>query len=929
MTNSESAPAYTRFHWAKSQPRDGYPKRIHLLEHHLADVGACFEALVAQPTIRDRLATAGGLRVIDDSTAARLALFAALHDIGKVNMGFQTQIWEPRYLQGGHQIRPAGHTLDLTPVLSGEDDATSSWFFDALDWWDEAMSWDDQGGETVCALFVASLSHHGQPLQLEGLREPNPSIWRRQYGLEPAECVRHVGRLVGRWFEAAWKPGAPPLPSVPAFQHMFLGLCNLADWIGSNEKWFPFCADRDENYIDRARRQARAAISTIGLDISRQRAAMRGGLPGFTWLFEFDPNSIQRRAAKDISPDDRLIIIESETGSGKTEAALWRFANMYDRGLVDGLYFALPTRAAATQLHRRVNRFAERMFPEEHRPEVVLAVPGYLKAGAITGRHLPEYEVQWDDHPDDATRGRRWAAETAKRYLAAQIAVGTVDQAMMAALKVKHAHMRAACLARNLLVVDEVHASDAYMRRILRSLLETHLGTGGYAMLMSATLGSDARVEWLSAGRSCPKDGMPLDVATNSPYPAFSSVVSDCERVGGNNREKNVDIEAVPLMHDFDRVAEMALQAARAGAKVLVVRNTVDYAVETQQAVDRAAMGRDRGLLFDCEGRPTLHHGRFAAADRRLLDDEVEKRLGKDRDSNGAIVVGTQTLEQSLDIDADLLITDLCPADVLLQRIGRLHRHQRTDRPKAYAEPRSVVLVPEGEDLSMLLKRGQNPNGLGPHGHVYEDLRILEATRRLIAESGHWSIPKMNRCLVERATHPEALETIVEEKGDDWRIHANAVTGGELAEGLTARNSIIRRDKSFYTENHEVVFGSVWRSESAHGWVTRALMWSSTRRRPVHSHRAGPSRALRSRQGGWVASTLTAPSRPTSPIGASPSASARTAHSATTTWACGECRRARTRFPILTPACQPYTFNNSNAGRYTSTFRILPRCSIC
>ena len=159
MTNSESAPAYTRFHWAKSQPRVDYPKRIHLLEHHLADVGACFEAMVALPTIQDRLAAAGGFKILDESTGARLALFAALHDIGKVNMGFQTQIWEPRYLQGGPRIRPAGHTLDLTPVLSGEDDATSSWFFDALDWWDEAMSWDDRGGETVCALFVATLSH--------------------------------------------------------------------------------------------------------------------------------------------------------------------------------------------------------------------------------------------------------------------------------------------------------------------------------------------------------------------------------------------------------------------------------------------------------------------------------------------------------------------------------------------------------------------------------------------------------------------------------------------------------------------------------------------------------------------------------------------------------------------------------------------------
>ena len=172
------------------------------------------------------------------------------------------------------------------------------------------------------------------------------------------------------------------------------------------------------------------------------------------------------------------------------------------------------------------------------------------------------------------------------------------------------------------------------------------------------------------------------------------------------------------------------------------------------------------------------------------------------------VVVGTQTLEQSLDIDADLLITDLCPVDVLLQRIGRLHRHRRSGRPDGYAAPACVVLTPEGGDLAPLLKSGTDANGLGPHGYVYEDLRILEATHGLIAEYGEWRIPEMNRELVERATHPEALEAIVEELGDDWRIHANSVTGGRLAEGLTADNAIIKRDKSFFTDNHDVLFGT-------------------------------------------------------------------------------------------------------------------------
>ena len=814
MTTTEYMPHYTSRFWAKAKPyRQRGPERIHLLEHHLADVGACFEALLAQPIIRQRLAYSGGLDTLDDATAARLALFTALHDIGKVNVGFQTRIWRDEDFPAG-QRRPgrAGHYHELAPVLRDEDSATAEWFFGNLDWWWDAVeSWDDCGGETVCALFIAALSHHGQPLQLEGRLNSNTRLWEGYGELDPAGAVRRIGELARRWFPDAFATGAPSLPSAPEFQHHFLGLCTLADWIGSNEDWFPFCGESRDDYMDPAREQARRAVDKVGLDLAGQRGQFAEA-PGFDGLFphiDGEPNAIQQ-AATDTSLDERLVIIESETGSGKTEAALLRFARMYEAGLVDGLYFALPTRAAATQLHARVTRFVKRLFPTGNRPETVLAVPGYLKSGNVAGHHLQNYEVWWDDHPDAAAQGRRWAAESAKRYLAAQIAVGTVDQAMMAALKVRHSHMRAACLSRNLLVVDEVHASDTYMRRILRALLDAHLGAGGHALLMSATLGSEARRQWLSAGRVRPGDAPPLDEAVSAPYPAVSVMADGGERMvaaGENRQEKSVSITAEPLIHDFDGAAELALRAARAGAKTLVIRNTVSNAVATQQALEQAA-GNDRELLFSINGTATLHHSRFAVEDRNLLDLEVERRLGRDRPGGGLVVVGTQTLEQSLDIDADLLVTDLCPVDVLLQRIGRLHRHRRPGRPGGYDAPRCIVLTPGSEDLSPLLQGGSNRTGLGPHGYVYEDLRVLEATRRLIAQHPQWEIPRMNRELVERATHPAVLDAIVEDLGDGWREHANRVMGGELADGLTAANAVIRRDKSFFTENRDVLFGS-------------------------------------------------------------------------------------------------------------------------
>ena len=679
---SSCAPWYTRLFWAKAWPyRQRGPSRVHLLEHHLADVGACLEVLLAQPIINSRLAHTAGREELDEATAARLCVFAALHDIGKVNVGFQTQVWKRDDLCGSRPVRPVGHTLDMVPVLVGDDRDTAGWFFDALGWSD-LVGWDDRDGGVVSDLLVATLSHHGLPLQLDAGRAANPLVWRPFGGLDPELYVRRVGRLLRDWFPAAWDRTAPALPAEPAFQHMFLGLCTLADWLGSNERWFPYRCVPDVGYVDAARVNARRAVAECGLDVLVQRRAVhdRGDLPGFGDLFGFSlANAVQVQAAAVASLGERLVVVESETGSGKTEAALWRFARLYEANLVDGLYFALPTRAAATQMYDRIRRFVSSAFPSGHVPPVVLAVPGYLRDGDASGRVLQRYEVWWDDYPDDATRGRRWAAEHSKRYLAAQIAVGTVDQAMLSVLKVKHSHMRAACLARNLLVVDEVHASDTYMGVILRALLDAHLGAGGHALLMSATLGSVARRWWLAAGSTGGVVDLPLEEAIRCPYPAVSTPARSGERqaaTGENGQEKTVRIEGVPLMGRFDEVAECVLNAARRGAKVLVVRNTVGHAIRTQQTIERAVTVVEDGLLFGCGGVPALHHGRFAAGDRHELDRMVEERLGKheQRPGGGLVVVGTQTLEQSLDIDADLLVTDLCPVDVLLQRIGRLHR---------------------------------------------------------------------------------------------------------------------------------------------------------------------------------------------------------------------------------------------------------------
>jgi CRISPR-associated endonuclease/helicase Cas3 len=171
---------------------------------------------------------------------------------------------------------------------------------------------------------------------------------------------------------------------------------------------------------------------------------------------------------------------------------------------------------------------------------------------------------------------------------------------------------------------------------------------------------------------------------------------------GMSGSDKTVSIAPRPILSAPPEIASIALDAAQSGAKVLVVRNTVAAAIATFQAVE-AVVGRASPVLFGVEseskGRvPTLHHSRFGPEDRRLLDTTVQQAIGRNRPNGGIVVVGTQTLEQSLDLDADLLLTDLCPVDVLLQRIGRLHRHARM-RPAGFEKACAIALVPADRDL--------------------------------------------------------------------------------------------------------------------------------------------------------------------------------------------------------------------------------------
>jgi CRISPR-associated endonuclease/helicase Cas3 len=233
------------------------------------------------------------------------------------------------------------------------------------------------------------------------------------------------------------------------------------------------------------------------------------------------------------------------------------------------------------------------------------------------------------------------------------------------------------------------------------------------------------------------------------------------------------------------------------GAAVLVLRNTVRDCLATQLELEKLAHERgDNHLLFRCEGVSAPHHARFAKDDRTLLDHALEGVFGKGRASRGVVAATTQTVQQSLDLDADLLITDLCPIDVLLQRIGRLHRHEVT-RPQGYEAAQVVVLTPEERDLARYIRHGGEARGPHGLGTVYADLRIIEATWRLLLAHPTLQIPTENRFLVESATHPERLTALVKELGAPWESHAGSIQGVEIGDQQQAQLNLMRWDSPF------------------------------------------------------------------------------------------------------------------------------------
>ena len=483
-----------------------------------------------------------------------------------------------------------------------------------------------------------------------GAPEFVPEILGQHHGFSPQVRTHHAtdepfGRAV--WQEQRElmlqdlkeRLDIPQWPTITsaAQARLLAGLTTVSDWIGSGE----FFEDPDRPWQENINR----SLDSAGFITP----SLRQGL-GFETIFSFSPWKAQSTFFDSVTGHGAYVL-EAPMGLGKTEAALYAAYRLLLTGQARGIYFALPTQLTSNRIHQRFNHFLDKILvgPEPQR--------GLLLHGAA---NLLETDLGEEGLP-----GRGWFNQ-AKRGLLAPFAVGTVDQALMAAMNVKHGFVRAFGLAGKVVILDEVHTYDAYTGTILDALVELLTSLQCTVLILSATLNQSRREQILN-----------LQLASNSSYPLVTAVRADGTQAEIPIQPPGSCQVGIHLEQDERRVVEEVLNRAVEGQQVLWVENTVREAQQT--FLDLASRGAELGV--ECG----LIHSRFTKADRQDLEDRWLEFYGKGgwevRRCRGHILVGTQVLEQSLDIDADFLVGRIAPTDLMLQRMGRLWRHEGTPRP--------------------------------------------------------------------------------------------------------------------------------------------------------------------------------------------------------------------------------------------------------
>lgn len=594
--------------------------------------------------------------------------------------------------------------------------------------------------------------HHGYSPPVATLRAEDDVLGGPTWQAERMKLVE----TLKRHFNCDW-----PEPQSVEHARLIAGLTTVADWIGSSSVF--------EDPAEDWRTKIDQALDDCGWVNPTYRDSL-----DFSDVFGFSPYASQQQLIESVSAPG-VYILEAQMGSGKTEAALYAAYQLLCRGQARGIYFALPTQLTSNKLHERFNQFLKNILGEEaHQNPLLLHSNAWL------------VDTNWGE---EGMPGRAWFNQS-KRGLLAPFAVGTVDQALMAAMNVKHGFVRAFGLAGKVVVLDEVHTYDAYTSTLLDALVKLLRSIDCTVIILSATLSRERREAILE--QSCVDNSYPLISACARNHSIAETPVAP-------TGEKRYKLE---FQSDPDAL-ECALTKASQGQQILWIENTVVDAQERYLLLSaRAAeLGVQVGLL----------HSRYTAIDRQVIEEYWVNLFGKPgwdaRGQQGRILVGTQVLEQSLDIDADYLVTRFAPSDMLLQRIGRLWRHE--DAPRhADATPTVCVLAPQVD-----YAKKETYKAFKRSAFVYSPYvlcRSLEVWRSI----SNISLPADIRSIIDRTYQQrdecDALERMLYEMLNGNRFHKGTESLSSLARvALTDGAKTLPESKAQtrYSEvdNHDVL----------------------------------------------------------------------------------------------------------------------------
>lgn len=624
---------------------------------------------------------------------------AGVHDIGKVNPLFLRKLLRA---MGPDAPEPWTALSDAAPGLE--------------------EVWHPEAGCSVLlrmkarkeAAYVVA-RHHGRPVPFRCEPADSPALG----GVEWEE-VRE--RLVREILDALHLAGFPlPLrarkETVKLQNDVWTGLVVVADWIASRQE-APVPAGEEAKTAERLLREAgfSAPVLKDGFD--------------FASVFGFRPRD-EQAAFMSLYRGPGVYVLEAPTGCGKTEAALGLAFEAIARGDAGGIYFGLPTRLTSNAIHERVERALGAFL---------VSTPGGVQL-IHSGARLHRMRLGKEAMP-----GGAWFSNSRQAILA-PFGVGTVDQALMGLLSGRFATLRAAGLVGKVIILDEIHSYDAYTSTLLKRLVRRIETLGGTVVILSATLTAKFRNALL---------GLEKQVEADDPVIFTARAAGEVTCRGLPARPESRKLVRVRLVEGDgaeDQAFRAAVERVRAGQQVIWIENTVD-----------AAQGvRDRFLaegIAECG----LLHSRFRGMDREAVERSWIRVFGKSGDDSrrqcGHVLVGTQILEQSLDLDADFMVTRLAPMDLLIQRIGRLWRHENRSRPAGCNEPElTIIAAPEagfsavpGQDLRNLF---------GKSGRVYAPpyvlYRTLETLKTRLARGDVLELPMEVRSLLEE-TYAEVGE---------------------------------------------------------------------------------------------------------------------------------------------------------------------------